>query len=63
MASLVRRNKHRPSAAAPRLNALLAGKPVRLATVAVANRAVRAIWAIMIWGEVYRMPALGAAAA
>jgi transposase len=62
MTSLVRRNKHHPSAADPRLNALLARKPVRLATVAMANRAARAIWAIMVRGEVYRTPALGTAA-
>ena len=62
MTALARRNKHHPSAADPRLNALLARKPVRLATVAMANRAARAIWAIMVRGEVYRMPALGTAA-
>jgi transposase len=62
MTSLVRRNRHHPNAADPRLNALLARKPVRLATVAMANRAARAIWAIMVRGEVYRAPALGTAA-
>ena len=51
MTSLVRRNKHHPSAAGPRVNALLARKPVRLVTVAMANRAARAIWAIMVRGE------------
>ena len=30
-------------------------------TVAMANRAARAIWAIMVRGEIYRMPALGSA--
>ena len=34
-----------------------------LATIAMANRAARAIWAIMVRGEVYRAPALGSAAA
>jgi len=62
MTSLVRRNKHHPSAADPRVNALLACKPVRLVTVAMANRAARAIWAIMVRGEVYRMPALSSTA-
>jgi transposase len=56
MTSLVRRNKHHPSAADPRLNALLARKPVRVVTVAMANRTARAIWAIMVRGEVYRAP-------
>jgi transposase len=63
MTALVRRNKHHPSAADPRLSALLARKPVRLVTVAMANRAARAIWAIMVRGEVYRMPMPSAAAA
>jgi transposase len=60
MTSLVRRNRHYPNSADPRINALLARKPPRLVTVAMANRAARAIWAIMVRGEVYRMPALGA---
>jgi transposase len=63
MTSLVRRNRHHPSSADPRINALLARKPLRLATIAMANRAARAIWAIMVRGEVYRAPALGSAAA
>jgi transposase len=54
MTSLVRRNLHHPEAADPRIAALLARKPLRLATVAMANRAARAIWAIMVRGEVYR---------
>ena len=57
MTALVRRNLHHPQAADPRLAALLARKPVRLATVAMANRAARAIWAIMARGEVYRAAA------
>jgi transposase len=59
MTSLVRRNKHHPDAADPRVNALLVP---RLVTVALANRAARAIWAIMVRGEIYRMPGLGSAA-
>ena len=62
MTSLVRRNKHHPDAADPRVNALLARKPPRLVTVALANRAARAIWVIMVRGEIYRMPVLGSAA-
>jgi transposase len=57
MTSLVARNLHRPEAADPRITALLARKPVRVATVALANHAARAIWAIMVRGEVYRAPA------
>ena len=63
MTSLVRRNKHRPDAADPRMSALLGRKPIRLVTVALANRAARAIWAIMVRGEIYRMPAPSLAAA
>ncbi len=63
MTSLVRRNKHHPDSADPRIDALLARKPPRLVTVAMANRAARAIWAIMVRGEIYRMPALGSAVA
>jgi transposase len=62
MTSLVRRNLHRPDAADPRIIALLARKPVRVATVAMANHAARAIWAIMVRGQVYRAPAPVAAA-
>ena len=36
--------------------ALLARKPVRVATVAMANKAARVIWAIMARGEIYRAP-------
>jgi transposase len=63
MTSLVRRNKHHPGSADPRINALLARKPPRLVTVAMANRAARAIWAIMVRDEIYRMTALGSAVA
>ena len=52
---IVRRSL-RLNAADPRINALLARKPVRLVTVAMANRAARVIWAIMVRGEVYRRP-------
>lgn len=62
MTSLVRRNRHHPGSTDPRMNALLARKPVRLVTVAMANRAARAIWAIMVRGEVYRAPVVGSAA-
>jgi transposase len=61
MTSLVRRNLHHPSSADPRIAALLARKPLRLATVAMANRTARAIWAIMVRGEVYRAPEPAAA--
>ena len=56
MTSLVARNARRPDAADPRITALLARKPLRVATVAMANHAARAIWAIMTRGEIYRAP-------
>ena len=63
MTSLVRRAKYKPDAVDPRLAALLARKPARVVTVAMANRAARVIWAIMARGEIYRVPALGSAVA
>lgn len=52
--SLVRRARHKPDTADPRLVGLLARKPVRLATVAMANKMARIAWAIMTRGEVYQ---------
>lgn len=54
MTSLVRRAKYNPKAVDPRLVDLLARKPVRVATVAMANKTARIIWAIMARGETYR---------
>lgn len=56
MTSLVARNARRPDMADPRVAALLARKPLRVATVAMANHAARAIWAIMVRGDTYRAP-------
>jgi transposase len=57
MTSLVRRAKYKPDAVDPRLAALLLRKPVRVVTVALANKTARVIWAIMTRGGTYRMPA------
>src|SRR5271168_1103515 len=54
MTSLVSRAKSRPEKIDPRLANLLARKPVRVATVAMANKTARTIWAIMTRGEIYR---------
>jgi transposase len=51
--SLVRRAKHKPETANPRLVALLARKPARLATVAMANKMARIAWAVMTRGGAY----------
>ena len=56
MTSLVRRAKYKPDAVDPRLAALLSRKPVRVVTVALANKAARVIWAIMARGGIYRAP-------
>lgn len=52
--SMVRRAKERPETVDPRLVDLLARKPTRVATVAMANKMARMIWAIMLRGESYR---------
>jgi transposase len=60
MTALVRRAN---PAVDPRLADLLARKPTRVATVAMANKTARIIWAIMARGETYRpghRPALAA---
>ena len=59
----MRRAKYNPGKIDPRLAGLLARKPVRVATVAMANKTARVIWAIMTRGETYRTghrPALAA---
>jgi len=56
MTSLVRRARVSPTSVDPRIIDLLARKPVRLATVAMANRTARIVWAVMARGETYRRP-------
>jgi transposase len=53
MTSLVRRARCNPQTIDPRLVNLLARKPTRVATVAMANKTARIIWAIMARGETY----------
>jgi transposase len=52
--SLVRRARNNPGAVDPRLAELLARKPTRVATVAMANKTARIVWAVMTRGEVYQ---------
>lgn len=61
MTSLIRRAKATPTSVDPRLPALLQRKPVRVVTVAAANRTARVAWAIMTRGGTYRAPAAMAA--
>ena len=56
MTSLVRRAKYKSEAVDRWLAALLSRKPARVVTVALANKAARVIWAIMVRGGVYRAP-------
>ncbi len=56
MTSLVRRARVSPASVDPRIIDLLARKPVRLATVAMANRTARVVWAVMARDETYRRP-------
>ena len=56
MTSLIRRAKYKPEAVDPWLADLLSRKPARLVTVALANKAARVVWAIMVRGGVYRVP-------
>jgi transposase len=57
MTSLIRRAKYKPEAVDPWLADLLSRKPARLVTVALANKAARVVWAIMVRGGVYHRPA------
>lgn len=52
--SLIRRARHKPEAADPHLLALLARKPACVASVAMANKMARVVWAIMARGETYQ---------
>jgi transposase len=61
--SMIRRAKDRPDAVDPRLVALLARKPAKLVSVAMANKMARIAWAVMTRGQVYQahhVPALAA---
>ena len=57
MTSLVRRARYKPESVDPYVADLLARKPARVATVAMANKAARVAWAIMTRGGTYRAPA------
>jgi transposase len=62
--SLARRIKHKPETVDPRLADRLARKPVRVATIAMANKMARIVWAIMTRGDTSQarhVPALAAA--
>lgn len=54
MTSRVRAAKTRPDKVDPWVASLLERKPVRLATVAMANKTARIIWAVLTRGEPYK---------
>lgn len=56
MTSRVRAARTRPDRVEPWLASLLERKSVRLATVAMANKAARIVWAVLTRGEPYKRP-------
>jgi transposase len=54
MTSLVRQTKSHPERASKWLTALLERKPARLATVAMANKTARIVWAVLTKNEPYK---------
>lgn len=64
MTALIRRARTKPEATSPWLLALLARKPARLVTVALANKAARIVCALMVRGGVFhaRAPVVAVAA-
>ncbi len=54
--SVVRRARANEAPAANWIRSLLARKPARLVTVAMANKTARIVWAVMARGETYRSP-------
>jgi transposase len=57
--SVVRRITTAEGPTAIWIRRLLEKKPTRLATVAIANKTARIVWAVMARGEEYRKPAMG----
>ena len=61
--ALVRRARAKPESVHPHLVNLMARKPARVASVAMANKMARIVWAVMARGDVYQVghvPALPA---
>jgi len=57
--SVVRRITNAEGPTAIWIRRLLEKKPTRIATVAIANKTARIVWAVMARGEEYRRPAMG----
>ena len=58
--SVMRYARSKNAAGAQWVNALLARRPARLVSVALANKTARIIWAVLVRGETYRAPASAA---
>jgi transposase len=56
--SVIRRAETNPSATGVLVRSLLTRKPVRVTTVAIANKTARIAWAVLARGETYRAPAM-----
>ena len=54
--AVIRYARTKAAADAAWINSLLARKPARLASVALANKTARIAWAVLAKGEVYRAP-------
>ena len=57
--AVIRRIGAAEGATAIWIRRLLDKKPPRLATVAIANKTARIVWAVILRGEDYRRPAMG----
>jgi transposase len=59
--AVIRYARTRTAADTAWINSLLARKPARLASVALANKTARIAWALLARGEVYRSAVVAAA--
>jgi transposase len=63
MTAVIRSARRTKAPAYAWVNALLERRPARLVSVALANKAARVAWAILVRGETYRAPTVSVAAA
>jgi len=55
--AVIRHSRSKSTAEAGWLKSLLERRPARLVSVAQANKTARIVWALLVRGEAYRMPA------
>ena len=55
--AVIRHSRSKSTAEAGWLKSLLERRPARLVSVAQANKTARIVWALLVHGEAYRMPA------